>query len=80
MSPARGKGPLDPDMLGLVQAIKGYERLTIRAARTGDRAVALRALMANPLVRTWDLAGPLLDALLAANAGYLPAFEGSLAR
>jgi 6-phospho-beta-glucosidase len=69
--------PLEPDMLGLVQAVKGYERLTIEAARTGDRKVALRALVANPLVRTWDVAGPLLDALLSANAGYLPAFEGS---
>jgi 6-phospho-beta-glucosidase len=72
--------PLDPDMLGLVQAVKGYERLTIQAARTGDRTVALRALMANPLVRTWDLGAPLLDALLSANTGYLPAFEGSLTR
>ena len=72
--------PLEPDMLGLVQAVKAYERLTIRAARTGDRNVALRALMANPLVRTSDLATPLLDALLSANEGHLPAFEGSLAR
>ena len=72
--------PLEPDMLGLVQAVKAYERLTIRAARTGDRDVALRALMANPLVRTSDLATPLLDALLSANEGHLPAFEGSLTR
>ena len=72
--------PLEPDMLGLVQAVKAYERLTIEAARTGNRTVALRALMANPLVRTWDLGAPLLDALLSANAGFLPAFEGSLTR
>jgi 6-phospho-beta-glucosidase len=72
--------PLEPDMLGLVQAVKAYERLTIDAARTGDRQVALRALMANPLVRTYDLAAPLLDELLRANAGHLPAFEGSIAR
>jgi 6-phospho-beta-glucosidase len=69
--------PLDPDMLGLVQAVKGYERLAIRAARTGDRGAALRALVANPLVGTWDIAHPLLEALLEANAGFLPAFEGS---
>jgi 6-phospho-beta-glucosidase len=72
--------PLEPDMLGLVQAVKGYERLTIRAARTGDRTTALRALMANPLVRTWDVAAPLLDALLDANAGFLPAFEANAIR
>ena len=54
-------------MLGLVQAVTAYEILAIEAARTGDRDVALRALVANPLVRQWDLAVPLLDALLEAN-------------
>jgi 6-phospho-beta-glucosidase len=48
--------------------------LTIGAARTGDRGTALRALLANPLVRQWDLAVPLLDALLAANSRHLPRF------
>jgi 6-phospho-beta-glucosidase len=72
--------PLEPDMLGLVQAVKGYERLAVQAARTGDRATALRALVANPLVGTWDIAAPLLDALLEANAGFLPAFEASTIR
>jgi 6-phospho-beta-glucosidase len=72
--------PLEPDMLGLVQVVKGYERLAVAAARSGDRATALRALVANPLVGTVDSAGPLLDALLQANAGFLPAFEASLTR
>jgi 6-phospho-beta-glucosidase len=72
--------PLEPDMLALVQAVKGYERLTIRAARTGDRSTALRALVANPLVRSWDMAAPLLDDLLRANAGFLPAFEANAIR
>ena len=67
--------PLAPEMLGLVQSVTAYEILAIEAARTGDRAVALRALLANPLVRQWDLAVPVLDALLEANAGYLPQFS-----
>jgi 6-phospho-beta-glucosidase len=66
--------PLDPDMRGLVQSVKGYEELTIAAARTGDRETALRALLANPLVRHWEIARPLLDALLAANEAHLPRF------
>jgi 6-phospho-beta-glucosidase len=66
--------PLAPEMLGLVQAVTAYEVLTIRAARTGDRGTALRALLANPLVRQWDVAVPLLDALLEANRAHLPAF------
>lgn len=66
--------PLDPDMRGLVQAVKAYEQLTIAAARSGDRSIALRALMANPLVARWSIASPLLDALLDANRRYLPRF------
>ena len=66
--------PLPPEMLGLVQAVTAYEVLTIEAARTGDRGTALRALLANPLVRQWDVAVPLLDALLEANRRHLPRF------
>jgi len=66
--------PLAPELLGLVQAVTAYEVLTIQAARTGDRRVAVRALLANPLVRQWDLAVPLLDALLEANRPHLPQF------
>jgi 6-phospho-beta-glucosidase len=51
--------------------------LTIEAARSGDRRVALRALLANPLVRQWDIAVPLLDALLDANRTHLPQFFGT---
>jgi len=66
--------PLSPDMLGLVQAVKAYERLAVQAATGGDRTVALRALMANPLVSDYDIAAPLLDALLEANRAHLPRF------
>jgi 6-phospho-beta-glucosidase len=70
-------GRLAPEMLGLVQAVTAYEVLTIEAARSGDRRVALRALLANPLVRQWDIAVPLLDALLDANRTHLPQFFGT---
>jgi 6-phospho-beta-glucosidase len=66
--------PLAPELHGLVEQVKAYERLTIEAARTGSEAVALRALMANPLVAQWPIAAPLLDALLEANVGHLPQF------
>src|SRR6266511_538722 len=39
--------PLPPELLGLVQQMKAYERLTVAAARGGDRALALEALLAN---------------------------------
>jgi 6-phospho-beta-glucosidase len=66
--------PLAPDLRALVQHTKGYEQLTIEAASTGDRRIALRALMANPLVLGYDMAEPLLDALLDAGREHLPRF------
>jgi 6-phospho-beta-glucosidase len=61
-------------MLGLVQGAKAYERLAVRAAITGDRAVALKALIANQLVGEYDVARGLLDALLEGNREQLPRF------
>jgi 6-phospho-beta-glucosidase len=66
--------PLAPEMLGLVQQVKAYERLTVRAAIDGDRTAALKALMANPLVARYSVATGLLDALLQANRKHLPRF------
>ena len=58
----------------LVERVKAYERLAVRAAVTGDRAVALEALIANPLVGDPTIAEPLLAALLEANRDQLPRF------
>ena len=62
--------PLAPEMLGLVQHVKAYESLAIEAAMSGQDAVALRALVANPLVKG-DVPA-LLDAIIEANLRYLP--------
>jgi 6-phospho-beta-glucosidase len=67
-------GPLAPEMRGLVQAMKAYEELTVEAAISGGRGTAMRALLANPLVGQWQIAEPLLDALLEANRSHLPRF------
>jgi 6-phospho-beta-glucosidase len=71
-------GALAPEMRGLVQQIKAFEELAIVAARTGDRGVALRALLANPLIGRWELANELLEALLEANAAHLPRFASAV--
>jgi 6-phospho-beta-glucosidase len=68
------QAPLDPGMRGLVQSVKAYEELAIAAAKSGDRGIALKALLANPLVARWSIAKPLLDALLEANRAHLPRF------
>jgi len=71
---AQPTDPLAPEMLGLVQHAKAYERLTIEAAMTGSRDSALKALLTNPLVGDIDRAAPMLDALLDANRAHLPRF------
>jgi 6-phospho-beta-glucosidase len=65
---------LPPEMLGLVQQVKAYERLTVKAAIEGDRDVALKALLANPLVGRYSVATGLLEALLQANRKHLARF------
>jgi 6-phospho-beta-glucosidase len=67
---------MPPQIRGLIQAVKAYEELTIQAAITGDRDTARLALMAHPLVPSWDVACALLDDLLATNRAYLPQFAG----
>ncbi len=55
--------PLPPELLGLVQHVAAYERIAARAARDGDDESARMALMTNPLVREYALAGELLGQL-----------------
>jgi 6-phospho-beta-glucosidase len=66
--------PLGAHMRGLVEHAKAYERLAIRAAVTGDRRIALEALLTNPLVPGYHVAVELLDVLLEANRAHLPRF------
>ena len=66
--------PLAPEMLGLVQGAKAYERLAVLAATSGDRSVALKALLANQLVGDYGVATGLLEALLDGNRPELPRF------
>jgi 6-phospho-beta-glucosidase len=69
--------PLAPELLGLVQQMKSYERLTVAAARGGDRGLALEALLANPLVREYQVAVPLLEAILERGRAHLPRFAAA---
>ncbi len=66
--------PIPAHIRGLIQGVKAAEMLTIQAAITGDRRVALQALLAHPLVPSFAAAQSLLAALLAENRDYLPQF------
>jgi 6-phospho-beta-glucosidase len=68
------QAPLAPELLGLVQHVAAYERLTVEAALTGDRRIAERALLAHPLIGQLELAEQLLERLLAAAGDHLPQF------
>ncbi|OXM16877.1 6-phospho-beta-glucosidase [Paenibacillus herberti] len=59
---------------GLIQAVKTYEALTIKAAVTGDRSLALQAMVHHPLVPSVSVAKALLEEMLEANRAYLPQF------
>ena len=66
--------PLAPELLDLVVRVKTYERLAVRAAVSGDPALARAALAANPLAGGPEMAGQLFDAIVQTNERWLPQF------
>jgi 6-phospho-beta-glucosidase len=66
--------PLPPELLGLVQQVKAYERLAVAAARTGQRRTARLALLANPLVGELPAAEAILAGILEAHRDHLRRF------
>lgn len=70
-------GPLPLNIRGLVEHVKAYEELTIKAAVQHDKAAALMALVNNPLVHDVSSAEPLLDDIIRENYEYLYYFNGT---
>jgi len=58
---------------GMMQAVKAYEKLTVRAALNGSRADALAALMVHPLIGDYNKAVAAFNEMTVANAEFLPA-------
>jgi 6-phospho-beta-glucosidase len=56
--------PLAPELLGLVQHVAAYERLTAEAAVTRDPVTARKALLSHPLIGQWSLSSELLELLV----------------
>jgi 6-phospho-beta-glucosidase len=56
---------------GMIQAVKAYEKLTVRAVVNDSRADALAALMVHPLIGDYKKAKAVLDEMLEANADFL---------
>ncbi len=62
------QGPLAPELLGLVQHVAAYERLTAEAAVTRDPVTAKKALLAHPLIAQYELSEELLERLAVEEA------------
>jgi 6-phospho-beta-glucosidase len=64
-------GEVPAPQLGLMKAVKLYERLTVQAIREKSRKLAVQALMAHPLVLSYSRAKPLVEEFLAAHKEYV---------
>ncbi len=64
-------GELPDCVRGLVLSVKAYERMAVQAAAEGSLPKARLALMLYPIVGEWQLAGEVLDALVASDPQHL---------
>jgi 6-phospho-beta-glucosidase len=60
--------PLAPELVGLVQHVAAYERLTAEAAVTRDPVTAKKALLTHPLIAQYELTEDLLERLAVEEA------------
>jgi alpha-galactosidase len=72
-------GALPEGIAGILAARARQQELTVDAALTGDRALALQALLVDPLVPSVESAASMLDEALEAHATHLPQFFSPLA-
>ena len=67
-------GAMPVSVRGLVQTVKAYEELTIQAALTGSKNIAIEAIMANPLVCSFKKASQYFERVLENERMFLPQF------
>ena len=72
-------GPLPDGIAGILNARVRQQELTVDAALSGDRRLALQALLADPLVPSVESAESMLDDALTAHARHLPQFAAAKA-
>jgi alpha-galactosidase len=73
-----GMGALPEGIAAVLDARVRQQELTVEAALRGDRALALQALLADPLVPSVEAAERMLAAALDAYAQYLPQFTAGV--
>ena len=67
-------GPLPRGIAGHLKKLVTMQEMVVEAALTGDRNLALQALLMDPLVTEYSTARKMLDAMLRATKAYLPQF------
>lgn len=67
-------GDLPRGVATLIERQVANQELIVEAALRGDRALALQALVNDPLVTDFDAAPRLLEELIESNRAYLPQF------
>ncbi|MCC6313120.1 MAG: hypothetical protein IT337_03845 [Thermomicrobiales bacterium] len=67
-------GPLPEGIAGVLAARVRQQELTVDAALSGDRQLALQALLADPLAPSVEAAAAMLEAALATHAPHLERF------
>jgi len=72
-------GALPLGVLSTLEPHVANQELIVHAALTGDRQLALQAIVNDPLVASLDIARSLLDDLLEAHAPLLPLFKSRVA-
>ncbi|HEX2282493.1 MAG TPA: hypothetical protein VHG52_12110 [Thermomicrobiales bacterium] len=72
-------GALPEGIAGILAARARQQELTVDAALSGDRALALQALLADPLVPSVETAAAMLDEALEAHVMHLPQFSSPFA-
>ena len=72
--PIRLEGFGNTHIMGMMRAVKAYERLAVKAGLTGDRETAMAALLNHPLVGDYEVIAPMMDEMMEAHKEFLPQF------
>lgn len=64
-------GEMPTRVAGLVNYVKAYEQLAVRAAVEKDYDIALSAMMANPFIDDYEVGKAILDELIEQHTPYL---------
>jgi len=68
-------GSLPSGIASTLSSIIRLQQLTVDAAMTGDRNLAIQAMLADPMVPSIEIAKAMLDELIEAHAEHLPRFR-----